>query len=175
MTIRLNWYHQEPLPGLIGSRQMDGVGAVPPAVGETLQLIWVRTDDHNVRAHTKGLAGCAWNRVTRVHVGNAKSLDVLRPSGENILHKLKEDFVETSWIVMLGAGWWTRHASPFTTALAEHAPLVALADRMIHDSRTGGYEIGRCPQCVRNFLGIRNGQILGLVLGARCERGEKKQ
>jgi hypothetical protein len=175
MSVGLNRYYQKPLAGPFGPGQMDGVCAVPPAVGETLQLIWVRTDDHNVRAHTKGLAGCAWNRMTRIHVGNAKSLDVLRPSGENILHKLKEDFVETSWIVMLGAGWWTRHASPFTTALAEHAPLVALADRMIHDSRTGGYEVWRRPQCVRNFLGIRNGQILGLVLGARCERGEKKQ
>ena len=173
MTVGLNRYYQKPLPRLLGPGQMNGVGAVPPAAGETPQLIWVRSDDHDVRAHTKGFAGRPWNRVTRIHVGHAKSFDVLRPSGENILHKLKKDFVETSWIVMLRTGWWTRHASPFTTALAEHAPLVALADRIIQDCRIGSYELRCCPHGVRDFLGIRYGQILGLVLGARCECGKK--
>jgi hypothetical protein len=108
MTVSLNRYDQKPLAGLIGPRQMDDVCAVPPAAGESLQLICVRSNDHDVRAHAKLLAGRARNRVTRIHVGNAKSIDVLRPPGKNILHKLKEDFVETSRVVMLGARWWTR-------------------------------------------------------------------
>jgi hypothetical protein len=98
---------------------------------------------------------------------------VLRPSGKNILHKLKEDFIKASRVVMLGAGWWTWQASPFTTTLAENPPVIALAGRIIHDSRAGGYEFGCGPEGVRNFLGIRYRQAFSAALGARCERSEK--
>jgi len=126
-----------------------------------------------VGSHAERFAGRARNRVPRIHVGDAESIDVLRPSGKNILHKLKKDFVKTSRVVMLGAGWWTRQASPFTTTLAENPPLVALAGRIIRDSRAGGYEFGCGPQGVRNFLSIRYRQVLSPALGARCERSEK--
>jgi hypothetical protein len=108
MTVGLKRYYQEPLAGLIGPGQMDDICAVPPAAGETLQLICVWSNDHDVRAHAKLPAGRAGDRVACVHVGNAKSFDVLRPPGKNIRHKLKEHFIEASWVVMLGAWRWTR-------------------------------------------------------------------
>ena len=77
-------------------------------MGETLEILWVRRYQHDVGSHAKRPAGRAWNRVTRKHVCNANSLGVLRPSGEDILYKLKEDLIETSRVVMLGSGWWTR-------------------------------------------------------------------
>jgi hypothetical protein len=77
-------------------------------VGETLEILWMRRYQHDVGSHAKLPAGRARNRVTRKHVCNAKSLNVLRPSGEDILHKPKENAIETSRVVMLGAGWWTR-------------------------------------------------------------------
>jgi len=44
--------------------------------------------------------------VTRIHVRNAKSLDVLRASREDILDELEKDLVETPRVVMLGAWRW---------------------------------------------------------------------
>jgi hypothetical protein len=41
--------------------------------------------------------------LTHIHVGNAKPLDVLRPSGKVILHPLKENTIETSRVVMLAS------------------------------------------------------------------------
>jgi hypothetical protein len=87
---------------------MYDVCAVPPEVGETLEILWMRRYQHNVGSHAKLPAGSARNRVTRIHVCNAESIDVRRPSGKVILHKLKENPIETSGVVMLFAGWWTR-------------------------------------------------------------------
>jgi hypothetical protein len=87
---------------------MYGVCAVPSVAGETLEILRMRRYQHNVGPHTKLPTGRARNRVTRIHVGNAESLDVLRPSRKNILYKLKEHLIETSRVVMLGAGGWTR-------------------------------------------------------------------
>src|ERR1700730_15727211 len=82
------------------------------------------SDDHNVWAHVKflfrRLAGHVWNPGARIHVGNAKSVDVLRPSRQIVRSPLKEDFIEASRLVMRGARWRTRQASPFTTALTEN-------------------------------------------------------
>jgi hypothetical protein len=68
----------------------------------------MRRYQHNVGSHAKLPAGRARNRVTRIHVCNAKSIDVRRPSGKVTLHKLKENPIETSRVVMPFAGWWTR-------------------------------------------------------------------
>ena len=100
--------NQKPLIGLISPGQMYDVCAVPPVVGETLEILWMRRYQHNVGSHAKLTAGRARNRVTRIHVCNAKSIDVRRLSGKVILHKLKENPIETSRVVMLFAGWWTR-------------------------------------------------------------------
>src|SRR5713101_8128013 len=80
----MNRYNQKPLIGLISAGQMYDVCAVPPAAGETLELVWMRSYHHNVGAYVKLLAGRARNPVTRIHVGNAKSIDVLRPSSKAI-------------------------------------------------------------------------------------------
>jgi hypothetical protein len=74
---------------------------------------------------------------------------------------------------MLGAGWRTRKARPFSSALTENPKFAALAGRMIHDSRTVGYKARCGPQCVRNFLSIRYRQVFSRALSARCERSEK--
>jgi hypothetical protein len=74
----VNGYDEKPLTGVIGTGQMDGVCAVPPAAGET-----------------------------RIHVGDTESIDVRRPPGKNIGYELKENPIETSRIVMLGSGRWT--------------------------------------------------------------------
>jgi hypothetical protein len=87
---------------------MYDVRAVPPAAGETLEIFWMRSYHHNVGSHVKLPAGRARNPLPHKHVGNAKSLDVLRPSGKVILHPLKENTIETSRGVVLGAGWRTR-------------------------------------------------------------------
>jgi hypothetical protein len=87
---------------------MYDVRAVPPAAGETPEIFWMRSYHHNVGSHVKLPAGRARNPLPHKHVGNAKSLDVLRPSGKVILHPLKENTIETSRGVVLGAGWRTR-------------------------------------------------------------------
>ena len=104
----MNRYDQKPFIDLIGAGQMYDVRAVPPAAGETLEIFWMRSYQHSVGSHMKLPAGRARNPLPHKHVGNAKSLDVLRPSGKVILHPLKENSIETSRVVMLGAGWWTR-------------------------------------------------------------------
>jgi hypothetical protein len=103
----MNWYNQKPFIGLIGAGQMYDVCAVPPAAGETLELVWMRSYHHDVGSHVKLSAGRARHPLTHIHVGNAKSIDVLRPSGKAIRQPLKENSIETSRVVMLGAGWWT--------------------------------------------------------------------
>src|ERR1700688_3646166 len=152
---------------------MDDVCAIPPAAGETLEVVWMRSYHHNVGSHVKLPAGRARNPLTHIHVGNAKSIDVLRPSGKAILYPLKENFIETSRVVMFGAGWWTRHAGPFTRTLMENAKFAALAGWMIHDSRSVGYEVWCGPQCVRNFLSVCYGQVFSRALSACCEHSEK--
>jgi hypothetical protein len=169
----LNWYNQKPFIGLVGARQMDDVCAVPAAAGEALEVFWMGSYHHNVGSHVKLPAGRARNPLTHIHVGNAESIDVLRPSGKSILHPLKESAIETSRVVMLGAGWWTRQAGPSTIALAENSKFAALAGRIIHDSRSVGYEIWPRPQSVRNFLRVRYRQVFSGALSARCERNEK--
>ncbi len=42
------------------------------------------------------LAGPVRNPRTHIHVGNAKPLDVLRPSSKAVVQPLKENFIETS-------------------------------------------------------------------------------
>src|ERR1700680_1413819 len=152
---------------------MDDVGAIPPAVGETLEVVWMRSYHHNVGSHVKLPAGRARNPLTHIHVGNAKSIDVLRPFGKAILQPLKKNSIETSWVVMLGAGRWTGEASPFTGTLTENSKFAALAGRIIHDSRVVGYEVWSGPQCVRNFLSVRSRQVFSRALSARCESNEK--
>ncbi len=68
----------------------------------------MRSYQHNVGPHVKLPAGRARNPLPHIHVGNAKSRDVLRSSGKDILYPLKENTIETSRVVMLGAGWRTR-------------------------------------------------------------------
>jgi len=100
--------NEKPLTGLISPGQMYDVCAVPPEVRETLEILWMRSYQHNVGSHAKLPTGSARNRVTRIHVCNAKSIDVRRPSGKVILHELKENLIKTSRVVMLFAGRWTR-------------------------------------------------------------------
>jgi hypothetical protein len=75
------------------------------------------------------LAGPVRNPGTRVHVDNAKSIDVLRPSSKAVRRPLKENFIEASGLVMRGAGWWTRQASPFTPPSTENSKFAALFGR----------------------------------------------
>src|ERR1700680_2022900 len=104
----MNRYNQKPFIGLVGAGQMNDICAVPPAASETLEFVWMRSYHHNVGSHVKLPAGRARNPLPHKHVGNAKSLDVLWPSGKVILHPLKENTIETSRVVMFGAGWRTR-------------------------------------------------------------------
>src|ERR1700674_4211478 len=152
---------------------MDDVCAIPPAAGETLEVARMRSYHHNVGSHVKLPAGRARNPLTHVHVGNAKSIDVLRPSGKAILQPLKKSSIEASGVVMLGAGRWTWQASPFIGTLTENSKFAALACRIIHDSRVVGYEVWSGPQCVRNFLSVRYRQVFSRALSARRESNEK--
>jgi hypothetical protein len=104
-------------------------------------------------------AGRAGHPLTHIHVGNAKSVDVLRPSGKAILYPLKENSIETSRVVMLGAGWWTRHAGPFTSTLTENSKFAALAGWMNHDSRAVGYEV---------WCGLSASAIFSASVTGRC-------
>jgi hypothetical protein len=83
-----------------------------------------------MRAHVKLLfRRLAWpvrNPGARVHVGNAKSIDVLRSASKAVGSPLKENFIKASRLVMRGARWWTRQASPFTTTLTENAEFATL-------------------------------------------------
>jgi len=100
----LNRYNQKPFINLIGPGQMYDVCAIPSAAGETLEVVWMWSYHHNVGSHVKLPAGRARNPLTHIHVGNAKSIEVLRPSGKAILYPLEENSFETSRVVMLGAG-----------------------------------------------------------------------
>src|ERR1700747_3720941 len=140
---------------MIVAGQMRHVCAVLPIAAETQQFLRMRSDDHDVRAHMKFFFRFAWpvrNPSTRIHVGHAKSLDVLRPSGKPVRRPLKKNFIEASGLVMCSARRWTRQASPFTTTLAENSKFAAFFGRPIQDGRVVGYEVRSGPQCVRNFL-----------------------
>ena len=104
----MNRYDQKPFIGLISSRQMNDVRAVPPSAGETLKILWMRSYQHNVGSNVKLAADRARDPLPHKHVGDSESLDMLWPSGKVILHPLKENTIETSGVVMLGAGWGTR-------------------------------------------------------------------
>src|SRR5579862_3070833 len=139
----------------------------------------MRSDDHDMRAHVKlrfrRLAGPVRNPGACVHVGDAKSIDVMRAAGKTVKSPLKENFVKASRLVMRGARWRTRQASPFTTALTENPKFATFLGRPIQDCRAVGYEVGSGLQCVRNFLSVRHRQVLSRVLSARCERNESTQ
>jgi len=114
---------------MIVAGQMRHVHAVLPIAAETLQFLRMRSDDHNVRANVKfpfPLARHVRNPGTRIHVGNAKSIDVLRLSSKAVRRPLKENFIEASGLVMRGARWWTRQADPFTPAFTENSKFAAL-------------------------------------------------
>jgi hypothetical protein len=169
----LNWYDQKPFIGLIGAGQMNDVGAVPTAAGETLEIFWMRSYHHNVGSHVKLPAGRARNPLPHIHVGDAKPVDVLRSSGNTVRHPLKENTIETSRVVMLGTGWRTRQAGPIIRALTENSKFATLAGRIIHDRCAVGYELWCGPQSVRNFFKVGYGQVFSGGLGARCQRSEK--
>jgi hypothetical protein len=176
----MNWYDQKQFTGLIRAGQMYDVCAVPSAANESLKVLLMRSHHHNVRAYVKLPSGRARNPLTHIHVGNAESIDVLRPSGKVILQPLKKNTIEASWVVMLGAGWRTRKARPFSSALTENPKFAALAGRMIHDSRAVAYKAWCGPQCVCNFLNVSYRQVLSRALSARSrgtsgEYSEKAQ
>src|SRR5882762_8760576 len=98
----MNWYNQKPFIGLIGAGQMYDVCAVPPAARETLELVWMRSYHNDVGSHVKLSAGRARPRPTYIDVGNAKSSDLRRPSGNAIRQPLKENSIETSRVAMPG-------------------------------------------------------------------------
>ena len=104
----MNRYHQKPCIGLIRAGQMYDVCAVPSAASESLEVFRVRSYHHNVGSHVKLPTGRARNPLAHKHVGNAESLNVLRPSGKVILQPLKENAIEASRVVVLGAGRRTR-------------------------------------------------------------------
>jgi hypothetical protein len=161
---------------MIVAGQMRHVRAVLPLAAETLQFLRMRSDDHNVRSHVKflfRLAGPVRNPGTRIHLDNAKSIDVLRPSRKAVRRPLKENFIEASGLVMRGARWWTRQASPFTPTFTENSKFAALFGRPIQDSCVVGYEVWSGPLRVRNFISVRHRQVLGRALSSRCERSEK--
>ena len=144
----MNRYNEKPFIGLISAGQMNDVCTVPPAAGEAQEIFWMRSYYHDVRPNVELPAGCAWNPLPHKHVGNAQPVDVLWPSGKVILDPLKENMIEASRVVMLGTGWWTWQAGPFTCALTENSKFAALGGWIIHDGRAIGYE-GWCgPQCV---------------------------
>ena len=120
---------------------MNDVCAVLAAAGETLEIFWMRGYQHNVGSHVKHPAGRARNPLPHKHVGNAKSLSVLRPSGKAIFQPLKEDLIETSRVIVLGAGRWARQAGPFTGPLTENSKLATFGGWIIHDGRAIGYEV----------------------------------
>ena len=169
----VNWYNQKPFIGLIRPGQMYDVRAVPPTPSETLQIFWMRSQHHNVGSDMKLPAGRARHPLTHIHVGNAKSIDVLRSAFQAILYPLKENSIETSRVVMLGTGWRTRQAGPIIRALTENSKFATLAGRIIHDRCAVGYELWCGPQSVRNFFKVRYGQVFSGGLGARCQRSEK--
>src|SRR5579863_1058564 len=133
----------------------------------------MRSDDHDMRAHVKLLfRRLAWPvryPGARVHVGNAKSIDVLRSASKAVGSPLKEHFIKASRLVMRGARRWTWQASPFTPALTENPEFAALLGRPIQDSRVVSYEVRSGPQCVRNLLSVRHRQMFSHVLSARCD------
>ena len=92
-----------------------------------------------MRSHVKLPAGRARNPLTRIHIGNTKSIDVLRPPGIPVLQLLKENAIETFRIVMLGSGRWTGYAGPSITTLTEKSIFAALAGWMIPKLRRGSY------------------------------------
>src|SRR5579859_1421661 len=105
--IRLNRYNQKQQIRMIVARQMSHVCSVPTFAAEALKVIWMRSNNHDVWAHVKfrfRLAGPVRHKSTCIHVGNAKPIDVLRPASKAIQSPLKEDFVETSGLVVHGAG-----------------------------------------------------------------------
>src|SRR5579863_8321766 len=105
----------------------------------------MRSDDHDMRAHVKllfrRLARPVGNPGARVHVGNAKSLDALRPASKAVRRPLKEHFIEATRLVMRSARRRTRKASPFATLLTENPEFAALLGRPIQDSRVVGYKM----------------------------------
>src|SRR5579863_2576126 len=133
----------------------------------------MRSDDHDMRAHVKLLfRRLAWpigNPGAGVHVGNAKSIDALRPASKAVGSPLKENFIKASRLVMRSARWWTRKAGPFTTPLTENPEFASLLGRPIQDSRVVGYEMRSGPECVRNLLSVSHWQMLSHVLSARCD------
>jgi hypothetical protein len=104
----MNWYDQKPFIGLIGAGQMYDVRAVPSAARKSLEVLLMRSYHHDVGSYVELPTGRARNPLAHIHVGNTESLDVLRPSGKVILQPLKENAIEASRVVMLGAGWRTR-------------------------------------------------------------------
>jgi hypothetical protein len=139
-VISFNRYDQEQQIGMIVAGQIRHVRAVLPLAAETLQFLRMRSDDHNVRAHVKflfRLAGPVRNPGTRIHLRNAKSIDVLRPSSKAVRRPLKENFIEASGLVMRGARWWTRQASPFTHTFTENSkspPFLAGQSKIVASS-----------------------------------------
>jgi hypothetical protein len=84
---------------MIVAGQMRHICAVLPIAAETLQFLRMRSDDHDVRAHVKLLfRRLAWpvrNPGARVHVGNAKSIDVLRSASKAVGSPLKENLYQS--------------------------------------------------------------------------------
>ena len=136
--------------------------------GVTIMNMWT-----HVKFSFRRLAGPVRNPRARIHVGNAKSIDVLRSAAKAFCRPLKEHFIEASRPVMRGSRRRTRQASPLTTALTENPKFAALFGRPVQDSRVAGYEVRSGPHSVRNFLNVRYRQVLSRVLSARYERSQK--
>ena len=91
---------------------------------EALQLILVRTDDHQVRAYVKFVVGRRAARCFHpgadIHIRDSDAIDPRGSAGKAILDPAQEDAIEATGLVVriTGDGRKTR---PFVRTLAKYA------------------------------------------------------
>src|SRR5712664_1007425 len=121
---------------------------------ESLKLVLIGNDNHQVRANVELMAGGAILLRfpgAEIHVRDADAINVRRAAGKAVLDPAQEYGVEAPWLIVR-IPRNSRETGPFVRSSAKKPVFSSKCRWPIEHSRVIGDECGTGAQCVRDLL-----------------------
>src|ERR1700746_866696 len=143
-------------------RQMRHVGhSVRWITIESLKIVLMGTDNHQVRANVEFMARRTICRLpsAEIHVRDADTIDLRRAAGKAVLYPVHENRVEARWlIVRISRNSWK--TGPFARPFAQEPVFPYRRRGPIAHSRVLGDECGTASQRIRDLLRVSHRQSI---------------
>ena len=128
---------------------------------DSLKIVLMGTDNHQVRANVELMAGGTIFRLpgAEIHVRDADAINLRRSAGKAVLHPAQEYRVEARWLIVR-ISRNSRKTGPFVRSFAKETVFPSRRRGPIAHSRVLDDECGTASQCVRDLLRICHRQSI---------------